>query len=165
MSADSFATGFIIKKKKTLMKILVVAGLAIMTAALAFLPMVRGVMIYFTAISIIGVGTGMALPCLNNFITSAASMEERGLVTSLYGSVRFFGVAFGPPIYGFLMAKSTSLMFWSSAALALLTAVTALIFIKDTGNAEIQKQTANKAEKQPGTVFGIKFVPAKKPEN
>jgi len=165
MSAASFATGFIIKKKKTLMKILVVAGLAIMTAALAFLPMVRGVMIYFTAISIIGVGTGMALPCLNNFITSAASMEERGLVTSLYGSVRFFGVAFGPPIYGFLMAKSTSLMFWSSAALALLTAVTALIFIKDTGNAEIQKQTANKAEKQPGTVFGIKFVPAKKPEN
>ncbi|MCG9967098.1 MFS transporter [Pelotomaculum terephthalicicum JT] len=163
MSATSFATGFIIKKKKTLMKFLVVAGLAIMTAALAFLPLAKGVIIYFLAISIVGVSTGMALPCLNNLITSAASMEERGLVTSLYGSVRFLGVAFGPPIYGFLMARSTNLMFWSSAALALLTAVAALVFIKDPGNAETQKQTAPQAKKGLWSTIGLKINPAKKP--
>jgi len=162
MSTASFATGFIIKKKKTLMKILIVAGLVIMTSALAFLPLVKGIIIYFAAISIIGISTGMALPCLNTLITSAASMEERGLVTSLYGSVRFFGVAFGPPVYGFLMAKSTSMMFWSSATVALLTAIAALIFIKETGNMEISE---NKAGKQPGKVFGLIFTPAKKPEN
>ncbi|MDF9409094.1 MFS transporter [Pelotomaculum isophthalicicum JI] len=163
MSAASFATGFIIKKKKKLMKFLVVAGLAIMAAALAFLPLAKGVIIYFVAISIVGLSTGMALPCLNNLITSAASMEERGLVTSLYGSVRFFGVAFGPPLYGFLMAKSTNLMFWSSAALALLTAVTTLIFIKDTGSAETQKQAAPKAKKSFRETIGLKISPAKKP--
>ncbi|OPY58349.1 MAG: Bacillibactin exporter [Pelotomaculum sp. PtaU1.Bin035] len=163
MSVTAFVTGFIIKKKKTLMKGLVVTGLMIITSALAFLPLAQGVIIYFVAISIAGTGTGIALPCLNTLITSAASMEERGLVTSLYGSVRFLGVAFGPPAYGFLMARSTSLMFWSSAALALLAAVIALVFIKTQGDTDTQKQAAGQSEKQPGTTFVFKPSPAKKP--
>jgi len=163
MSITSFVTGFIIKKKKTLMKFLVVAGLLIISFALAFLPLAKGVIIYFVAISIVGIGTGMALPCLNTLITSTTSMKERGMVTSLYGSVRFLGVAFGPPIYGFLMAKSTSLMFWSSAALALLSAVIALIFIKTQGGTETGNQDAGETEKQPGKSFGFIPNPAKKP--
>lgn len=165
MSITSFATGFIIKKKKTLMKSLVVAGLVIMTAALAFLPLAGGVIIYFAAISIIGIGTGLALPCLNNLITSASSTEERGMITSLYGSVRFFGVAVGPPLYGFLMAKSTGLMFWSSAALTLLSGVIALLFIKTQGSGETQQQGTGETKKQPGKAFGLIPDPAKKPES
>lgn len=130
MSIMSFITGFIIKKKKALMKYLVVAGLAVMTASLVFLPLTRSVIVYFVAISVIGLGTGTVLPCLNTLITSTASSEERGLVTAFYGSVRFFGVAFGPPLYGFLMAKGTGLMFWSSAAFTLLGAVMVLVFAK-----------------------------------
>lgn len=165
MSATSFITGFIIKKKKKLMKILVVTGLTVMTASLVFLPLAKGVVPYFIAISIIGIGTGMILPCLNTLITSAASMEERGLITSLYGSVRFFGVAFGPPIYGFMMAKSVGLMFWSSAGLSLLAAVLAFIFIKaQSENAGEEKQAAGKKEKQPGAAFVFKPSPVKKPE-
>ncbi|OPX88527.1 MAG: Bacillibactin exporter [Pelotomaculum sp. PtaB.Bin104] len=164
MSATSFATGFIIKKKKTLMKALVVAGLAIMTAALAFLPLAGGVILYFVAISIVGIGTGMTLPCLNNLITSAASKEERGMITSLYGSVRFFGVAFGPPLYGFLMAKSIKLMFWSSAALALVTALIALFLIKPQKGAQTGEQGAMEAKKQPGQTLRQPIpAPAKKP--
>lgn len=156
MSAASFITGFVIKKKKTLMKILVVTGLAVMTASLVFLPLAKGVIIYFIAISIVGISTGLVLPCLNTLITSAASIKERGLVTSLYGSVRFLGVAFGPPIYGFLMAKGLGLMFWSSAGLALLGAVLALIFIK------AQKEKAGEEKQAP--IFVFKPVLAKKPE-
>ena len=37
------------------------------------------------------------LPAINMLVTSAAGQEERGLVTSLYGAVRFIGVAVGPP--------------------------------------------------------------------
>ncbi|WP_052807215.1 MFS transporter [Risungbinella massiliensis] len=48
--------------------------------------------------SLIGVGAGLALPCLNILITSAIRRSERGIVTSLYHSVRFLGVAVGPPI-------------------------------------------------------------------
>lgn len=152
MSATSFITGFVIKKEKPLMKILVITGLAIMAASLAFLPLAKGAVIYFAAVSLVGVGTGLVLPCLNTLITSAATIEERGLVTSLYGSVRFFGVAFGPPLYGYLMARGPGLMFWSSAGLALLGTV--LFFFL----AEVQ---AAGAKKQPGT-FIFRPSPAKK---
>lgn len=150
MSVTSFITGFVIKGKEPLMKIMIVTGLAIMTAALIFLPLSRNVILYFIAISVVGIGTGMVLPCLNTLITSAAS-NERGLVTSLYGSVRFFGVAFGPPLYGFLANKGTGLMFWSSSALTLLSAILAYFFI----NREAKKQTP---------IFNFVPAPARKPK-
>ncbi|SHF39337.1 hypothetical protein SAMN02745133_02532 [Desulforamulus putei DSM 12395] len=62
----------------------------------------------------------------------------------------------GHPIYGFLMAKGLGLMFWSSAGLALLGAVLALIFIK------AQKEKAGKEKQAP--IFVFKPVLAKKPE-
>lgn len=165
MSITSFATGFIIKKKKTLMKILIITGLTLITASLVFLPLAKAVVVYFIAISVVGVGTGMVLPCLNTLITSAASMEERGLVTSLYGSVRFFGVAFGPPLYGFLMAKGVGLMFWSSAGLSLLSAVMVLVFVKTKGeNTGEEKQASQNKGKQPAPAFVFSLSPAKKPE-
>jgi ACDE family multidrug resistance protein len=151
MSATSFATGFIIKKKKSLMRLLVITGLGIMTASLIFLPLAASVILYFVAISVVGVGTGMVLPCLNTLVTSSASIKERGLITSFYGSVRFFGVALGPPLYGILMARGTELMFWSSAGLSLLGAVLAVIFLK-----------AGKSEQQ-GAMFVFVPSPARKP--
>ncbi|KUK81761.1 MAG: Arabinose efflux permease [Pelotomaculum thermopropionicum] len=144
MSTTSFLTGFMIKRKKFLMKVLVITGLLLMTFSLVFLPLVKNVIIYFTAISFVGVGTGIILPCLNTLITGAASIEERGLVTSLYGSVRFLGVAFGPPLFGFLMARSVGMMFWSSAGLTLMAAVFVFIYLKlpkeDVGTEESEKK-------------------------
>jgi ACDE family multidrug resistance protein len=163
MSVTSFATGFIIKKKKTLMKILIVTGMGIMTAALVFLPLAKGVIIYFVAISIVGIATGMVLPCLNTLITGAASIEERGLVTSLYGSVRFLGVAFGPPIYGFLMAKGVGLMFWSSAGLSLLSALLVLFFVK-TQKESTEEKPGTQKENRPAPFFIFTPGPAKKPD-
>ena len=153
MSVTSFITGFVIKKKESLMKTLVVTGLGIITASLIFLPLAKGVIFYFAAISVIGTGTGLVLPCLNMLITSAATIKERGLITSLYGSVRFFGVAAGPPLYGYLMAKGTGLMFWSSAGLALAGGVLFFIFGKSKGSLP---------EKNPAS-FTFKPVPAGKP--
>lgn len=152
MSVTSFITGFVIKKKEALMKILVVTGLGVMAASLIFLPLAKGVVFYFAAISIVGASTGLLLPCLNMLITSAATIKERGLITSLYGSVRFFGVAAGPPLYGYLMAKGTGLMFWSSAGLALLGAVVFFIFVSAKGS----------SKKNPAT-FIFKPAPAGKP--
>lgn len=150
MSATSFITGFVIKKKNNLMKMLIVTGLTIMAASLAFLPFAAGVIMYFAAISIVGAATGMVLPCLNTLITGAASVKERGLVTSFYGSVRFLGVAIGPPLYGYLMVRGTGLMFWISAGLALLGAAFVLIFANTGG------------ERAGG--FVIQTSPAKKPK-
>jgi ACDE family multidrug resistance protein len=57
-------------------------------------------------------------------------MEERGIVTSLYGSVRFLGVAVGPPVFTWLMEQSPVLMFLSIASLALSSALLSIFFIK-----------------------------------
>ena len=40
-----------------------------------------------------GIGIGMALPCLDALITQGIEKEQRGTVTSFYSSMRFIGVA------------------------------------------------------------------------
>ena len=47
----------------------------------------------------------MLLPCLNTMITGAVEKSERGMITSLYNSLRFLGLR-GPPLFGWMMDKS-----------------------------------------------------------
>ncbi len=130
MSTTSFATGTLVKKKVKLMKWLVFGGLFLISASLALMGLFnRNTAIFFIAISVSGIGTGLTLPCLNFIITSSCQAQRRGLVTSLYGSVRFFGVALGPPLFG-LMMDNRSLMFWSAAALAGAAALLAVFLIR-----------------------------------
>lgn len=130
MSVTSFITGMLIKKKVKLMKWLVFSGLMLIAVSLAALGIFnRNTIAFFAGISVAGIGTGLTLPCLNTIITSSCESEKRGLITSLYGSVRFFGVALGPPLFGLLM-DNRSLMFWVSAALAGFAALLALFLIK-----------------------------------
>ncbi|SHI51980.1 MFS transporter [Desulfofundulus thermosubterraneus] len=133
MSTTSYLTGRIIKKRLALMKWLVVVGLALIGGALTMMGFYRTTYLFFIAISLAGIGTGLTLPCLNTIITSSTATERRGLVTSLYGGVRFVGVAFGPPLFGLLMGYGLSLMFWSTGALAGVAALLAafLIRVKD----------------------------------
>lgn len=139
MCAASFSTGMLVKKKFGLMKALVVTGLAVIAGSLAAIPVCENIYLFFTAISLAGIGTGLVLPCLNTLVTSASGSDERGMVTALYGSVRFFGVAIGPPFFGLLMSYGRAPMAWSASALALLVAILALLLIK-TKNLTGQQQ-------------------------
>lgn len=130
MSITSYITGALIKKKINLMKWLVVIGHAIIAVSLVTLPIFDSVYAFFAGISFAGVGTGLVLPCLNTLITGSAEKDERGLVTSLYGSVRFLGVAAGPPLFGWLVGINPDIMFWTSAGLAVVASVIAFFFIK-----------------------------------
>ncbi|MDA8199599.1 MAG: MFS transporter [Thermaerobacter sp.] len=69
-----------------------------------------------------GIGTGAALPAINTLVTSATSTSERGVVTSLYGSVRFFGVALGPPMFALAM-RVRPIIFFGAAGLAFAVAL------------------------------------------
>jgi len=166
MCATSYVTGTLIKKKAALMKWLVVAGLALITASLAALGTFRQTIFFFVAISLAGVGTGLTLPCLNTIITSSTASERRGLVTSLYGSVRFFGVALGPPLFGLFMDKGQPFMFWSGAALAAAAALLAAFLIR-SGDITIgtEKPPPDRTEQvpagKPQPMFA--FNPARKP--
>jgi len=168
MSVTSFVTGLLIKNNVQLMKWLVVAGLGLVAGSLAALNAYQNIYFFFAGISIAGLGTGMLLPCLNIMITSTTATEERGLITSIYGSVRFLGVAAGPPLFGYLMEISKAYMYWGGAILAGVTAVIALFFIrvKDLQSPDNeQAQQPQQANNQPVQAVRTEFVfaPARKP--
>ncbi|MEW6182438.1 MAG: MFS transporter [Bacillota bacterium] len=130
MCATAYLTGWAIKKRINLMPFVVTGGLFILAAALASFIFFRGTFFFFTGISLAGIGAGSALPCLNTLITSSVGSSARGIVTALYGGVRFFGVAMGPPLFAFLLESSARLTFGVTAGLSLLAALFTLIFLR-----------------------------------
>lgn len=98
------------------LKTVSVVGMGLITLALAGLYLVRGPVAITAVASVLGFGNGLVLPALNTLITSSAERAERGLITSLYGTVRFFGAALGPPAFGMLVQGGPALTFLSPAA-------------------------------------------------
>lgn len=151
MSSTSFITGTFIKKQVPLMKKIVVIGLAIIALTMGLLPFFKNPWITVIIMSGTGVGVGLILPCLNTLITSSTSMQERGMVTSLYGGVRFFGVAAGPPLFGLLSSYGRYVMFWSSAGAALIIGILCLFALPSQANAVSEEKPEEKRSWQ--TVF------------
>jgi ACDE family multidrug resistance protein len=131
VSATSLITGIVTQRKNSNYKILVVAGLILLATSNFIIPFfINNTYIFITALVIGGIGGGLVLTCLNTIITSSVTMEERGMITSLYGAVRFFGVAIGPPVFGILMEKSNFLTFGTTGGLTLLASGLAVFAIK-----------------------------------
>ena len=163
MTITSYITGMLLKKKVKLMKWLAVTGLGLMAVSLASLSLYQNIYFFFSGISVTGIGTGLLLPCLNTIITSTAAAAERGLVTSLYGSVRFLGVAVGPPLFGYLMDIDNAYMYWGGAGLAGVTALAAALLIRvrdmqQPDDMNLSPQPAQQAVKEE-----FVFAPARKP--
>ena len=129
MTTTSYFTGSKIGKNMKRMKTLIVLGLMLMTISFSVLVLFTKLVPFFAILVISSIGTGLALPCINSFITGSVSKTQRGFVTSLYGSVRFLGVAVGPPVYSTLMGWSRSGMFFSTAGLTFLVGLLCLMFI------------------------------------
>ena len=130
MTTTSYITGSKIGKKMRLMKALIILGLLLMTASFSALVFFERLFPFFAVLVISSIGTGLVIPCINSFITGSVPSDRRGFVTSLYGSVRFLGVAIGPPVYGAAMAWSRTGMFLATAGLTLLAALLCLVLIK-----------------------------------
>ncbi|MBT9259353.1 MAG: MFS transporter [Clostridiales bacterium] len=112
-------------------KVAVGSGLSLL--ALSFVAMfffTEKLWPFTAALSLMGLGSGLLLPALNTLITSSVSTRRRGLITSLYGSVRFGGAALGPPVYSMAMEAGKAWTFLGSAALAALTLALSLAFIR-----------------------------------
>jgi len=130
MTTTSYITGSNIGKKMSLMKKLIVIGCLLMTASFASLVFFTKLLPFFAVLVVSSIGTGLVLPCINSFITGSVPSDRRGFVTSLYGSVRFLGVAIGPPIFSTLMEWSRSGMFLSTAGLTLLCGILCMMLIR-----------------------------------
>lgn len=130
MTTTSYFTGSKIGKKMKLMKTLIILGLLLMTSSFASLIFFKKLVPFFAVLAVSSIGTGLVLPCINSFITGSVPTDRRGFVTSLYGSVRFLGVAIGPPIFSKLMDWSRSGMFLTTAGLTLFCGLLCLVLIK-----------------------------------
>lgn len=146
LSTTSYITGRIIKKNQVLMKWLIVWGLVLVGGISAFVPFVENNVLLISLLSVGGVGSGLVLPCLNMLITSAVAIDERGMVTSLYGSVRFLGVAGGPPLFGILMEDTKNVLFWSVSGATLLVALLFFLLVRPPQGAS-GGESSSKTEK------------------
>ncbi|MFC4798480.1 MULTISPECIES: MFS transporter [Neobacillus] len=146
MTTTSYITGSKIGKRMKLMKALIIIGLLLMTGSFASLIFTKKLIPFFSVLVISSIGTGLVLPCINSFITGSVPADRRGFVTSLYGSVRFLGVAIGPPIFSKLMDWSRSGMFLTTAGLTLICALLCMVLI------HVAKKESSK-EKENDTLF------------
>lgn len=121
----AYLTGHSIKKDGKKMRRFILIGLSLMSAALIGCLFSYWVIYLFIGfITISSVGTGLLLPCLNTWITGCVDRSHRGIVTSFYSSLRFFGVAAGPPLFSWLADRSVTVLFILLAVLA----IAALLF-------------------------------------
>lgn len=108
----SFVAGKIIKENKVLMKWIIFAGAVMTSISVAILSFSDGMWFMLILFIFGGIGIGVALPCLDALITSGIEKEERGTITSIYSSMRFIGVAAGPPVMAILMKHAEKSLFY-----------------------------------------------------
>lgn len=131
MVGTSLTTGAVIKKSGKRIRLLINAGLLLMAVSLGLAIFLHDrLYVLIALLSAGGVGTGLVLPCLNTMITGATDKAKRGMITSLYGSLRFLGVALGPPLFGWLTGVSRPAVFGCVSALALIAFGLAFFLIK-----------------------------------
>lgn len=131
MSLSSFLTGRFLKAQGKFFKLSMVVGLSTVAGALILLPFFNNPFSYISILAIMGLGTGFVLPSVNTLVTSATAAEQRGGVTSLYGSMRFIGVAIGPPTFSLMFQYGEKAMFWFGTGVALSVAGLVFFLLKE----------------------------------
>lgn len=127
---SSFITGKKIKKNMILMKWITFSSLVLLGTAIALLSFSKDLWFIITMFLIAGIGIGASLPPLDALITESIEKEERGTITSIYSSMRFIGVAAGPPVIALLMKNSHKLIFIILTSLSLAAALATFLAIK-----------------------------------
>lgn len=115
LCSTSWAVGKWIGENKVLMKRICVIGFLEAAAFMLVMALVGKDSAFFTITLLFATsaGLGASLPCLDALVTEGIEKEQRGTVTSFYSSIRFLGVAIGPPLAALLIDHaSKSSLFW-----------------------------------------------------
>ncbi len=119
MAATSYASGRLMQNcSVNLLRYVVSGGCLLLGGGLFAAIAVQTPTFSLAALCCIGIGTGLTLPALNTLVTSSAPPATRGFTTALYGTVRFIGVALGPPALGLLAPLGRPVVLAVSGALA-----------------------------------------------
>lgn len=101
MAALSFFLGFLLQRTKNKgLKIYISVGLFLTMLGQGLFVLLKGFWLKFFSLLILGTGVGLIMTPVNTLVTGSCGVKRRGIITCLYGSLRFFGVAIGPPLYG-----------------------------------------------------------------
>ncbi|MFE1244364.1 MFS transporter [Fictibacillus sp. NPDC058756] len=130
LSICSYIAGKKIKQNKIVMKWCTFISMVLLGGSAFLITFFENVYFLLGALFIAGIGIGAALPCLDALITEGIDKEARGTITSIYSSMRFVGVALGPPIFAILMKSSHEIVFYTSAGVSILAAIAAFFAIK-----------------------------------
>lgn len=102
MASLSFLVGiFIDKNKNKGLKAFVITGTIFILIGQILFTLTSAMWARFSSLCLLGAGVGLVMTPANTLVTGSCSTKRRGIITCLYGSLRFFGVAIGPPLYGF----------------------------------------------------------------
>lgn len=149
---SSYITGKWIGENKKRMKWVTVFGMLLLSGALVCTALfgVRILWLQFVWIGLAGIGIGVALPCLDAFITEGISKKERGTVSSVYSSMRFIGVAAGPPAVSLLVVLGHSMLYFILTGVSVVGALLALFAIrpKSTGPTDSKNERETLHEKK-----------------
>ncbi|AIQ58264.1 MFS transporter [Paenibacillus borealis] len=141
----SFVTGKVIGQNKTRMKWLGFGGMLLLTGAMIMAGFNSGIILLTGFLSLSGVGIGITLPCMDALITEGIEKENRGTITALYSSMRFIGVALGPPMVSLLMSWGHWKVFGTMAGLGVAGVLLTLFAVHPS-----QEKKDGKTSSKPG---------------
>ncbi|CQR54238.1 MFS transporter [Paenibacillus riograndensis] len=147
----SYGSGKIIGQNKALMKWLGFGGMVLLTAAMIITGFNKNIYFMVGFLSLSGIGIGVALPCMDALITESIEKENRGTITSLYSSMRFIGVALGPPVVSLLMTRGHWVLFGTMAATGAVGGLLTLFAVKPSegGNKEDKPLKSGRVRSNP----------------
>ncbi|MGV3488616.1 MAG: MFS transporter, partial [Tuberibacillus sp.] len=145
LSACSLITGKKIGQNKILMKWLTFGGMLILAISFVLLSFEPNIRLFLFFLFLGGIGIGVALPCLDALITEGIQKENRGTITCLYSSMRYIGVALGPPLFAWMMKGSIQLMFLVAAATVIISVLFTFWGIKPKENNEEGKSKSTRS--------------------
>ncbi|WCN39548.1 MFS transporter [Aneurinibacillus uraniidurans] len=126
----SYLTGKYIGQNKVRMKWITFTGLMLVTGSVLWMGFLQGLYVLLIALSLCGIGIGAALPSLDALITEGFEKQERGTITSIYSSMRFIGVALGPPLFAILLTVSQKAVFFTATGVGILAALLSLFAVR-----------------------------------
>ncbi|RLQ95366.1 MFS transporter [Falsibacillus albus] len=118
LCASSYTVGKIIKDDLVLMKRITFYSILLNGTSVGLLLFAEGLWVQMMLFVLSGIGIGASLPCLDAIITESIEKAERGTITSIYSSMRFVGVAAGPPITALMMKNHSAWIFITFAILS-----------------------------------------------
>ncbi|KKI92633.1 MFS transporter [Bacillus sp. SA1-12] len=130
LSVSSYVAGKKIGESKQLMKTVILIGMGLVTFSFVAIRVQHSFVFLVAFLVITGIGIGITLPSLDAIITEGIEKEHRGTITSIYSSMRFIGVAAGPPAYAYFMTVSEHLIYYISGGVSFLSVMIVLLFIK-----------------------------------